>query len=116
MQEERFTDRLTDRQPRVERGSGVLEDDAHPLSQAFIDDMKKIDNVFGKTEKVEVPWLILHGDADDVVPVEEGRKMYASAYEPKELVILPGVDHVYSGDGLGQMTEAVVSWLKGHQR
>ena len=94
----------------------MWEDDAHPLSQAFIDDMKKIDNVFGKTEKVEVPWLILHGDADDVVPVEEGRKMYASAYEPKELVILPGVDHVYSGDGLGQMTEAVVSWLKGHQR
>ena len=40
--------------------------------------------------------------------------MYASAYEPKEIVILPGVDHVFSDDGLGQMTEAVTSWLKGH--
>ena len=54
------------------------------------------------------------GDADDVVPLEEGQKMYASAYEPKEIVILPGVDHVFSDDGLGQMTEAVTSWLKGH--
>jgi fermentation-respiration switch protein FrsA (DUF1100 family) len=76
--------------------------------------MNKIGDVLSKTEKIEVPWLIVHGDADDVVPVEEGQEIYANAYEPKELVILPGVDHVFSGDGLGQMTEAVVSWLKGH--
>ena len=96
-------------------GKGCMWDDKEcPLSQAFVDDMNKIDNVLGKTEKIEVPWLILHGDADDVVPVEEGREMYASAYEPKELVILPGVDHVFSGDGAAKMTEAVVSWLKGY--
>lgn len=92
----------------------MWDDKACPLSQAFVDDMNKIDNVLGKTEKIEVPWLILHGDADDVVPVEEGQEMYASAYEPKELVILPGVDHVFSGDGAAKMTDAVVSWLKGH--
>lgn len=96
-------------------GQGCMWDDPNcPLSQAFVDDMNKIDNVFAKTEKVEVPWLILHGDADDVVPVEEGRRMYASAYEPKELVILPGVDHVFSGDGLAPMTEAVIAWLREH--
>lgn len=85
-----------------------------PLSQAFVDDLTKINNVLSKTEKIEVPWLIVHGDADDVVPVEEGQEIYANAYEPKELVILPGVDHVFSGDGEAAMTEAVVSWLKGH--
>lgn len=96
-------------------GKGCMWDDKNcPLSQTFVDDMNKIDNVLAKTEKIEVPWLIVHGDADDVVPVEEGQEIYASAYEPKEIVILPGVDHVYSGDGLGQMTEAVISWLKGH--
>lgn len=96
-------------------GEGFMWDDQDcPLSQAFVDDMNKIDNVFAKTEKIEVPWLILHGDADDVVPVEEGKKMYASAYEPKELVIIPGADHLFSGDTLVPMTEAVISWLKGH--
>jgi len=96
-------------------GKGCMWEDKNcPISQAFVDDMNKIDNVFGKTEKIEVPWLFVHGDADDVVPVEEGQKMYASAYEPKEIVVLPGVDHVYSGDGLGLMTEEVVSWVKGH--
>ena len=48
------------------------------------------------------------------IPVEEGREIYRSAYEPKELEILEGVDHVYSGDGLKKMTDVVVSWLKTH--
>lgn len=96
-------------------GKDVMwENEECPLSQTFVDDLNKIDNVFAKTEKIEVPWLIVHGDADDVVPVEEGQKMYASAYEPKEIVILPGVDHLYSGDGAEKMTAEVVAWLKGH--
>ncbi|MDF1850405.1 MAG: alpha/beta hydrolase [Verrucomicrobiales bacterium] len=96
-------------------GKGCMwEDEECPLSQAFVDDMNKIDNVLAKTEKIEVPWLIVHGDADDVVPVEEGREIFAAAYEPKELEILEGVDHVYSGDGLDKMIDVVVSWLKTH--
>jgi esterase/lipase len=90
----------------------MWEDEECPLSQAIVDDMKKIDNVLAKTEKIEVPWLIVHGDADDVVPVDEGREIYGAAYEPKELVILEGVDHVYNDDGLEKMTSAVISWLK----
>lgn len=97
-------------------GKGCMwEDEECPLSQAFVDDMNQIDNVLDRTEKIEVPWLIVHGDADDVVPVEESQEIYAAAYEPKELVILPGVDHVFSDDGLPLMIEAVVSWLKTHQ-
>lgn len=96
-------------------GKGCMWDDEDcPLSQAFVDDMAKIDNVLAKTEKIEVPWLIVHGDADDVVPVEESKEIFAAAYEPKDLVILPGVDHVYSGDGLQPMIDAVLAWLKQH--
>lgn len=96
-------------------GKGCMwEDEDCPLSQAFVDDMNKIDNVLAKTEKVEVPWLIVHGDADDVVPVDEGREIYQAAYEPKDLYILEGVDHVYSDDGLEKMTTVVVGWLKEH--
>tara|TARA_R110002096_G_scaffold33146_10_gene95902 strand:+ start:1157 stop:1891 length:735 start_codon:yes stop_codon:yes gene_type:complete len=99
----------------VKPGKGNMwDDEGCPLSQAFVDDMTKINSVKSKTEKIEVPWLIVHGDADDVVPVEEGRAIYAAAYEPKELEILEGVDHVYNGDGLEKMTSAVISWLKTH--
>lgn len=92
----------------------MWEDPECPLSQAFVDDLNKIGDILSKTEKIEVPWLIVHGDADDVVPLEEAKTLYSSAYEPKEIVILPGVDHVYSGDGVDKMTEAVIAWLREH--
>jgi len=97
-------------------GKGCMwEEESCPLSQAFVDDMNKIDNVLGKTERIEVPWLLVHGDADDVVPIEESREMYAAAFEPKEFVELPGSDHVFSGDSLPKMIDAVVPWIKERQ-
>lgn len=43
--------------------------------------------------QVKVPLLILHGDADRVIPVAQGRRLFAMANEPKEFVILPGEGH-----------------------
>jgi fermentation-respiration switch protein FrsA (DUF1100 family) len=39
------------------------------------------------------PVLIIAGDRDALVPVENGRKLFASAKEPKELWIIPGAGH-----------------------
>ena len=43
--------------------------------------------------KVTVPLLIQHGDADAIIPVENGRNLFAMANEPKELEIIPGAGH-----------------------
>ncbi|WP_395663205.1 alpha/beta hydrolase [Aestuariivirga sp.] len=43
--------------------------------------------------KVTAPLLIIHGDADRIIPVAHGRKLHELANEPKELVILPGASH-----------------------
>ncbi|MCK7610702.1 alpha/beta hydrolase [Roseibium sediminicola] len=43
--------------------------------------------------KVKAPVLILHGTADHVIPVDHGRRLFGFAPNPKELVILDGVDH-----------------------
>lgn len=43
--------------------------------------------------KVKAPLLIIHGDADRVIPVAHGRKLHELANDPKELVILPGASH-----------------------
>jgi fermentation-respiration switch protein FrsA (DUF1100 family) len=42
---------------------------------------------------VRVPLLIQHGDADRVIPVEQGRRLFEMANEPKQLVILTGEGH-----------------------
>ena len=42
---------------------------------------------------VAAPVLVLHGERDDVVPVEQGRALFAAAREPKQLRVLPGAGH-----------------------
>ncbi len=37
--------------------------------------------------------LVIHGEADEVVPVEHARKIHAAGREPKRLMINPGGDH-----------------------
>jgi pimeloyl-ACP methyl ester carboxylesterase len=37
--------------------------------------------------------LVIHGDADDVVPLEHGVALHAQAAPPCDLVVIPGGDH-----------------------
>lgn len=39
------------------------------------------------------PLLLIHGDQDPTVPVENSRALYAAALEPKQLYIVPGAGH-----------------------
>jgi fermentation-respiration switch protein FrsA (DUF1100 family) len=43
--------------------------------------------------RVDEPVLIIHGTADDVVPVDHSRKLFELAHEPKSLVIVEGGTH-----------------------
>ena len=40
-----------------------------------------------------VPVLIIAGEGDDLIPVENGKRLYAAAREPKELWIVPNAAH-----------------------
>ena len=39
------------------------------------------------------PLLLVHGDADELIPLEHAHKLYQKAKEPKELKIIPGAKH-----------------------
>lgn len=43
--------------------------------------------------RVKAPLLVLHGEADRVIPVEMGRAIYAAANAPKEIATFPRADH-----------------------
>ena len=47
----------------------------------------------GKIPKIRVPLLILHGDRDEVVPLEQAKRLFAAANEPKELYVIRGAGH-----------------------
>jgi fermentation-respiration switch protein FrsA (DUF1100 family) len=42
---------------------------------------------------VEAPVLVMHGEADRIVPVRFGRALFAAASEPKEGWFVPGAGH-----------------------
>lgn len=39
------------------------------------------------------PLLMAHGDADTIVPIQFGRRLFEAANEPKQFMLLPGHDH-----------------------
>lgn len=93
--------------------SGLMwEDEDCPLSSAYVSDLTEIGSVVSKASEIKVPWLLIHGDEDDVVPIGESREIFEQANEPKKLIELPGVNHVFADAGQAPMTSAVVEWLK----
>lgn len=46
-----------------------------------------------KIASVSCPVLITHGDADEIIPTEQGHKVFAAANEPKKLLIVPNGSH-----------------------
>ncbi len=84
-----------------------------PLSQAWVDDLNQIGNVREAAARVKVPWLLVHGVVDDVVPVQDSRELFAVAHEPKQLIEFPEADHVFSDEHGVAMAEAVTRWVGG---
>lgn len=46
-----------------------------------------------KISKINIPVLFIHGDRDDIVPVEMGKKLFTAANEPKDFYIIEGAGH-----------------------
>ena len=60
-----------------------------PLHLAATRQFRSID----KVDKIQVPKLFIHGDCDESVPVELGKKLFEAASEPKELFIVRRAGH-----------------------
>jgi dipeptidyl aminopeptidase/acylaminoacyl peptidase len=82
-----------------------------PLAQKYVDDMNQIDSVVELGAQVRVPWLLVHGSEDDVVPIEESHDIIAKANQPNELFVIEGSNHVFS-EHTEVMVEKVVAWVK----
>ena len=54
-----------------------------------------------RIERVKVPVLVVHGDADSLIPPALGRALYERAAAPKRFVLVEGGTH-YSTNGRGQ--------------
>jgi len=80
------------------------------LNYSFYEDVEKIDG-YGAIKKITVPTLIVHGDADVVVPLEQSKKT-ASLISNCKLEIIKGAGHDFSGTGqFERMIELITNFL-----
>ena len=58
-----------------------------------------------------IPKLFLSGDHDQFAPAAQWLRVASAAAEPKQLVLLPGADHFFTGQ-LNSMQRSLAGWLK----
>lgn len=57
--------------------------------------------------------LFVHGERDEVVPVDQARRAFALAGEPKDLLLLPGADHRLTREAdQDQAIARTLAWLE----
>jgi len=84
------------------------------LNLALLEDLETI-NVVKSARKIACPLLIIHGEEDEVVPVEEARELNGCVSAKKKLLILKGTDHRLSNPAtLQQALSEAVDWLTEH--
>jgi fermentation-respiration switch protein FrsA (DUF1100 family) len=76
------------------REIGVIKDSAFPPSvDKWLEGFRTIAPIDYVKKISPRPLLLVHGDKDETVPVEQAERLYAEAGEPKQKVILPGAGH-----------------------
>jgi uncharacterized protein len=72
-------------------------------------------DTLGTVGRVGVPLLVLHGDADEVVPRRQGRAVFDAAAQPKVFVTIPGAHHNDAHEAGGEVYwDAWTTFLAAH--
>lgn len=66
---------------------------------------------------VTVPVMILHGTADANIPIEEARRLFAAAREPKRMIEVEGAGHLaaWEGGGAKPALETLAAWTAARE-
>lgn len=112
---ERITETLLSPQEVQQwRLAGYVTYHGRRLNSSLLDDLEKIE-VPQAARKIRCPVLIIHGDEDETVPVEDAYDLYGLVPNPKRLCILRGGDHRFSNPSLlKKALEESIDWILQH--
>jgi fermentation-respiration switch protein FrsA (DUF1100 family) len=93
------------------REIGTIRDsDFPPSPREWLDGFRRVKPIDYIARISPCPLLLVHGSRDDTVSVNDARRLYAKAGEPKKLVIIEGAGHRLRRD---ERAMAIVrDWLK----
>ncbi len=67
----------------------------------------------GAVASLAQPLLLVHGDQDEITPVNEAYRIQRYRPEGTRLAVIPGADHMFSRDEHRRLvTEVVVAWFR----
>jgi pimeloyl-ACP methyl ester carboxylesterase len=84
-----------------------------PLSSSYVDDLNHIDNTLAAVRELRLPWLLIHGQEDDVVPLTDSQDFHRQLRGPNQLLEIPAAGHSFEGHHQ-PVCEALLDWLKKH--
>lgn len=94
-------------------GEGFMWDDPNcPLSKTYVNDLTSIGDTLSAAEAVIQPWLLIHGTADDLVPLQDSRDAYEAAICEKQFLEIAGAEHSFDESSYPQLVAALDQWLK----
>lgn len=93
---------------------GFTEYHGHRINRGFLDDMRQLD-IAGAATRITCPVLVIHGDADETVPVEQAHQLYEALRTDKKLRILPNADHRLSDpEDMATAMRDAQDWIVRH--
>ena len=81
------------------QGYVIMEKNNKRLTKEFLDDAEKKD-LKEAVQKIKIPFLMIHGEDDETVPLHEAKELYKDANEPKALEIISHADHCFGYKGM----------------
>jgi pimeloyl-ACP methyl ester carboxylesterase len=94
--------------------SFVTEDGKARLEYGYYEDLLRHDT-YTAAAQIKTPTLIVHGDADFDVPVDQSYRLFDTlrlANHQKQLVVAPGADHGFSKqEDFDKMIQAIDAWI-----
>ncbi|MCJ7652855.1 MAG: alpha/beta hydrolase [Actinobacteria bacterium] len=92
------------------RDIGIIRDtDFPPSLEGFYSEIRESEAIDFISGVSPIPLLLVHGEEDELVPVDEARRLFEAAGEPKELVLLPGGEHRLRHDP--RSVRCLLEWL-----
>lgn len=96
----------------VAREVGIIRNTRFPSTPDwFYDELTENEAIDFVADVSPTPLLLVHGEQDDLVPVENARGLFEAAGEPKELLLLTGGEHRLRHDN--RVVPVFLEWMRG---
>ena len=77
--------------------------------------LMKLNECKAASEMKGIPLLVVNGENDRIVGVDEAEEVYDSANDPKSLIIIESTDHIFRGKE-DELVQKTVQWIENLER